>query len=105
MPQFDVYENPSRTTRKAYPYLLNIQSEVLSDLATRIVLPLARMEEFGEKHMGQLTPVVEYQGQALIVVTPQIAAVPSKALKSAVGSLQHMRTEIIGALDFAVGGV
>ena len=81
---------------------LNINLSATLEQALQAELVAA---EFGEKHMGRLTPVVEYQGQALIVVTPQVAAVPSKALKSAVGSLQHMRTEIIGALNFAVGGV
>jgi toxin CcdB len=105
MSQFDVYENKNDATRRAYPYLLNIQSEVLAALNTRMVLPLAREAGLKAKDIERLTPKVEYQGETLIVMTPQVAAVPRKKLSKPVGSLAHMRTEIVGALDFAVGGV
>ncbi len=105
MSQFDVYENNNDATRRAYPYLLNIQSEVLSALNTLIVLPLAPEAGLKAKDMERLTPKVEYQGETLIVMTPQVAAVPRKNLSEPVGSLAHLRTEIVRALDFAVGGV
>jgi len=40
MPQFDVYPNPSRITKEASPYLVDIQNEVIDELATRLVVPL-----------------------------------------------------------------
>lgn len=40
MAQFDVYPNPSKTSRAHYPYLVDIQSSLLKDLAPRIVIPL-----------------------------------------------------------------
>jgi hypothetical protein len=40
MAQFDVYPNPSRTSKAYYPYLVDVQSPLLSELATRIVIPL-----------------------------------------------------------------
>ena len=39
--QFDVFENPSLRTRDAYPYVVDVQSYLLSSLATRMVVPLA----------------------------------------------------------------
>ena len=81
MAQFDVYLNPSKTTRKAYPFLLNIQSPVISEIATRIVLPLGRLQHFKNEYMNTLTPVIEYEGEKLILITPQISAVPSKMLR------------------------
>jgi toxin CcdB len=105
MSQFDVYKNRNDATRRAYPYLLNIQSEVLSALNTRIVLPLAREAGLKVKEMERLIPKVECQGETVIVMTPQVAAAPRKNLSEPVGSLAHMRKEIVGALDFAVGGV
>ena len=38
--QFDVYANKDRDTNKEFPYLLDIQSDTLKKLATRIVVPL-----------------------------------------------------------------
>jgi toxin CcdB len=39
--QFDVYPNPSPRMRAVYPYLVDVQSDLLSSLATRMVVPLA----------------------------------------------------------------
>ena len=39
--QFDVFENPSPRMRDVYPYVVDIQSYLLSALATRMVVPLA----------------------------------------------------------------
>lgn len=35
MAQFDVYVNPSKTNRSAYPYLVDIQNPVISGKLTR----------------------------------------------------------------------
>jgi toxin CcdB len=40
MARFDVHENPSRRSRARVVYLLDIQADMLSDLATRLVVPL-----------------------------------------------------------------
>ena len=56
MVQFDVYPNPSRTTKKHMPYLLDIQNSFLSDLSTRIVIPLGLKTSFNNEAMTRLTP-------------------------------------------------
>ena len=40
MAQFDVYENPNPASRKSIPYLLDVQTDLLDGLATRIMVPL-----------------------------------------------------------------
>lgn len=104
MAQFDVYPNPSLRTRDAYPYLVDIQSPVISELATRIVIPLAAGGALKGGALSSLTPQISYEGQALLLMTPQLSSVPARELNSAVGSLEHFRTEIIAALDFAITG-
>lgn len=105
MAQFDVYQNPSKTTRNAFPYLVDIQSPVISEISTRIVIPLGRLNSFKNEVMINLTPVIEYDGEKLLLLSPQIASIPSKLLKDPIGSLNHFRDEIISALDFAITGV
>lgn len=105
MQQFDVYANPSRRTRKAYPYILDIQSHVISDIATRIVVPLGRKADFKSEQLKKLTPTIEYEGQELLLLVPQIASIPAKVLRRPIGSLSHLRDEIISALDFAITGI
>jgi len=105
MRQFDVYPNPNPRTRDTYPYLVDIQSPLISELATRIVIPLGRRSRFGADSMAGLMPAIEYAGEQLLLLTPQIAAMPAKLLQDPIGSLNHFRADIIASLDFAVSGV
>ena len=105
MHQFDVYANPSKSTKPAYPYIVDIQSSVVSEIATRIVIPLGRKELFKGEEMKNLTPSIEYEGEELLLLVPQIASIPSKALRKPIGSLSHLRDKIIAALDFAITGI
>jgi toxin CcdB len=55
--------------------------------------------------MDVLTPEINYEGEELLLLTPQISSVPSKILKEPVGSLSHFREQIINALDFAITSI
>ncbi|RBI68678.1 plasmid maintenance protein CcdB [Vreelandella sulfidaeris] len=105
MAQFDVYPNPSKTSRAYYPYLVDIQSSLLTDLATRIVIPLGNRAALGGNTMQGLTPEITFNGHELLLLTPQISSVPVKHLNSPVGTLSHFRSQIVGALDLAVTGI
>jgi len=41
MSQFMVYRNSNPNSSKAYPYLLDVQSNLLESLDTRLVIPLS----------------------------------------------------------------
>lgn len=105
MAQFDVFRNPSATTRKHFPYLVDIQSPYLEELATRIVIPLGNASLFKDTAMKGLTPEVSFQDEHLLMLTPQISAIPKKQLKAPIGSLSHMRDDLLNALDFAIFGI
>lgn len=104
MAQFDIYTNPSRNTRNLFPFVLDIQHDHLADIGTRIVIPLGKIGHFKNESMDKLTPIVEYQGEKLLVLTPQMASLPANLLKAPIGSLAHLRDEIIAALDFVFIG-
>jgi toxin CcdB len=55
--------------------------------------------------MHGLTPELSYQGQKFLLLTPQIASMPSKFLQNPIGSLSHFHDEIIAAIDFAITGI
>lgn len=105
MAQFDVYQNPSAASRKHYPYVLDIQSPHISEIATRIVIPLGDASSFGNKSLSRLTPEIAYQNKNLLLLTPQISSIPAKLLKEPIGSLTHFREQIINSLDFAIAGI
>ena len=104
MAQFDVYPNPNSRTRDAYPLLVDVQSPVIAELATRIVIPLATGSVLNGGALSGLTPEISYQGEALLLMTPQLSSVPTSILRNPVGSLELFRSEIIAALDFAITG-
>lgn len=88
MPQFDVYSIPSRTTKEAYPYLVDIQNEVIDELATRLVVPLTAVS---------MKPTT--------FMTQQLTSIPKEKLKDPVGTLQSARELLIDAIDFAISGI
>jgi toxin CcdB len=105
MPQFTVYQNKNLQTRSAIPYLLDVQSDLLSDLDTRVVIPLARPGSTLEKRIGGLTPILRIDGEPYLVLTPQLAGIPKADLGRAVTSFEEHRFEIIAAIDFLVTGI
>jgi toxin CcdB len=104
MGQFAVHKNGNARTRADVPFLLDVQADVLSVLATRAVVPLYRAEALGSKPMAQLTPLLRFQGKALVAMVPELAGVPRQALGAAVGDLAVFRGEIIRALDLLLTG-
>jgi toxin CcdB len=101
MAQFDVYRNPRDRSRARY--LLDVQHYVLSDLKTRVVVPLLPLEQV--KPMTRLNPVFDVVGGKFVMSTPEIAGVRMQDIGEKVGSLDHRRTEIIAALDYLFTGI
>lgn len=93
MARFDVYPNPN-----AKGYLLDVQTNLLSDLNTRMVVPLMPQNK-APQPAKRLNPVVEIKGQPHVMVTQFMAAVPAAMLKDTVGDLSESAEEITNALD------
>ena len=105
MAQFDVYTNPSKKSKAYYPYLVDVQNNYISELDTRIVIPLGKASYFESEIMTKLQVKLAYEDQDLVLMTPQISSIPRNSLTEPVGSLQHVQQEIIDALDFAITGI
>lgn len=103
MPQFQVHRNPDAATRERFPYLLDVQSDLLSGLATRVVAPLCPAAVEGGP-VETLTPLFDIAGARYVMLTPQLAGVPSRQLGAGVASLTEHRGEIIAALDLLFTG-
>jgi len=104
MARFDVFRN-SGSYADNVPYLLDVQSDLLSGLDTRVVIPLRRCDRFPVSRIPQrLTPVFNIEGITCMLETPKLAAVPHPLLKQTVCSLAGEQTEITGAMDFLFQG-
>jgi toxin CcdB len=103
MAQFDVYENPNPDTKKTVPYLLDVQANLLEDLATHVVVPLVPLSIMG-KAARHLNPVFKIKKTNIVMSTAELAGVPVQILGEKVTSLSDNRNEIIAALDFLFAG-
>ncbi|WP_299084947.1 CcdB family protein [uncultured Ruegeria sp.] len=82
MPKYDVYSNPSGDG-----FLLDIQTDLLSDLNTRVVVPLLPKSK-APKPATRLNPVFGINGELVVMATQFLAAAPVGILKSQVGDLK-----------------
>lgn len=105
MAQFSAYENPNPATRKTYPYLLDIQSNLLDELRTTVVIPLCPKSRGDQATITRLCPILEIDGTEYVALTQQIAGIDRKALGKERCDLSHYRLEIIAALDFVISGI
>lgn len=104
MPRFDVYRNGGEHA-EVTPYLLDVQSDLLQELETRIVVPLRRCDRFPVVSLpANLTPTFEIEGVKCLLETPKLASVPLRLLKTPVTSLASSQFEITAALDFLFHG-
>lgn len=102
MAQFTVYHN--RNAASPAPYLLNVQSDLLSELRTRVVAPLYPVDALGGKAVSTLMPVFELNGEPLLMLTAQLAGVDKQELGDPVSDFSIHRSEIVAALDLLLTG-
>lgn len=105
MAQFDVYRNTHSATRTRIPYLLDVQSDLLDSLATRVVVPLCKPGLLKGRLADRLNPPFEVEGKQMAMLTPELAGVPVKTLGEPVGNLANQRVAIIAALDMVITGI
>ena len=103
MAQFDVWLNPNPDSAPAIPYLLEVQSNLLEPVSTRVVVPLALLSERGQP-AKYLNPQFEIEGMQVVMVTEQIAGIPKHALGKRLLSLEVQRDQIMDAIDFLFRG-
>jgi len=104
MSQFTVHRNRNSKSATDIPYLLDVQSDLLKDLNTRVVIPLYHDPALKLKPIKKLTPIIQVAGVECIVMTPQLAGIPLKELGEPVASIENQRDEIIAALDLLITG-
>ncbi len=105
MTQFCVHRNTDAKGRAEFPLLLDVQSELLAGLTTRVVVPLSAAAGARSRTFTTLTPVLEIEGKRYVMMTPQIAGVPARQLGAQVAKLASRRGDVIAALDLLITGI
>jgi len=91
MARFDIFELEDEAG-----YLLNVQSDLLSGLKTRVVVPLMPKSS-APVPAQRLNPIVSINGQELVMATQFVAAVPERELRGTAGNL--------ATFGLALGGI
>jgi len=106
MTQFTVHRNRNAATRSRFPLLLDVQTDLLEELGTRVVIPLGHATAATRRSvLKTLTPICTVEGKDYVVVTPQLAGIAAKELGPPVADLSHDRETIIAALDLLFTGI
>jgi toxin CcdB len=100
--QFDIIENPNRSSRSRYPFLLVLQHDRLSEYSGVVVAPLYPSSPSFEK--TRLHPVIAFGGADYALITEELAAVQRSRLGPVIGSAAEYRYAIIGAIDLVFTG-
>jgi len=101
MARFDVY----RFASKAAPLVVDVQADLLSDLASRVVVPLAPENKAKREALPRLKPLIRVGDGAYVFMTTDIGVLPKGRLGAHVANIEDAhRDEITAALDFLFQG-
>lgn len=100
MAQFSVYRNPNIQSNQEYPYLLDIQNDLLSTMTTRVVIPLSKTL----KPVKHLNPIFQIEGNSIVLSVAEMAGVPVSMLENEITNLKEYHDEIINTIDFLING-
>lgn len=103
MARFDVYANPVNAERAMVPYFLDIQSDHIKGVLTRVVVPLWAFDQLPNRSV-ELNPDFKVAGIHVAMDTPAVGAVPLSVLRRAVANLSNQQLPIQNALDMLLGG-
>jgi len=101
--QFDVVANPDASDAPHRPYLVILQSDLVSGLRSTVVAPLVvRGQLAGAQRMN---PIFSIDGNEYWLATHELFAIEQRMLKERIASLADQHDAIMAALDFVFTGV
>ena len=103
MAQFDVYKAPRGGD---HSLLVDVQTDFLSSMESRVVVPLIARKKLNPKErLARLNPICEVEGVEHVMITQELAAVPTALLGRRIATLSRHRDEIIAAIDMLITGI
>ncbi|EPM3763607.1 CcdB family protein, partial [Vibrio cholerae] len=69
------------------------------------VIPLTPLDLLEKKAPSHLCPTIHIEQGNFVILTQQMASVPTKILVEPVADLSTFRDEIIAAIDFLITGI
>lgn len=106
MRQFVVYRNRNGNTRAQYPILLNVQSDLIEETGTRVVVPMVPATGGrSPPSISSLAPIMAVNGKSYVLMVPLLGAIEISDLGPAEADLSADRSTILAALDLLISGI
>ncbi len=100
--QYCIYRNNGN--HQIYPYLIDIQSDIIGELNTRLMIPLFPLKNLSSPPATRLNPVIAVEGDDFLVMVHEMASVRLSQCGEAVMNARPYRQLIRDALDFLLDG-
>jgi toxin CcdB len=86
-------------------YVVDVQSRLLDDLATRVVIPLIPRHEAPAIRLKTVNPLFHIEGREYVLMTQNMATVLTNRMDDPVGTLASQRDHLVRAIDALLGGI
>lgn len=103
MARFDIFPNPIVEDRLAFPYILEIQSDLLYRFAERVCVPLV-CDQTIPGLTDRFNPLLVVHGEAVRLHPLGISVFYASELRACVGSARAHALDIEAALDMLLRG-
>lgn len=103
MARFDIYPNPIVEDRAEFPFVLQIQSDLLYQFTERVCVPLVRVQAVPGL-TERFNPTIDVAGESLRLHPLGISVFYVSELRASVASAQARALEIETALDMLLRG-
>ncbi len=101
--QFDVVANPDAADAAYRPYLVILQSDLVSGLRSTVVAPLVAREQMAGAQ--RMNPIFTIKGTEYWLASHELFAIEQRMLKERIASLADQHDTIMAALDFVFTGI
>lgn len=100
--QYHAYRN--RNNSKQFPYLIDVQTDLIDALGSRVVIPVCRLDDYKGRRVDRLMPLIEIDGDHYILLTYDLAGVSISVIGEKVCSVEHQRSVIKASIDLVFDG-
>jgi toxin CcdB len=101
--QFDVVPNPDAADAAYRPFLVLLQSDLVSGLRSTVVAPLVGRDQMAGAQ--RMNPIFTVKGAEYWLATHELFPIERTMLKERIASLSDQHDAIMAALDFVFTGV
>ena len=105
MGQFSVHSNSDPATQEHFPLFVDIQDDLLSFMATRVVIPLTPCERHDYDIIPMLAPTITVEAKRYLLLAPQLMHLKASQLGPIVTQLEAERHDVLRSVEMIFRGL